>query len=262
MLHSTTFQNSLNKLLELFSLLEQWFSPLHSVNVLTSIFWAWFNAKRARCPCCHPTTSMSLQGGSSLRPNKRMSSSGLHALIEVSLKQGHGQDMVAPGGASCRLPISHPLHGGIRRCDTRGGKNRPLWRLSTSQEPQGGSDQNANRRGYQLFPQKNHNSFPAFSRQPHFIFTERSTSVEGLLIFLCLFWLCFSLCSFVSGKVINDHVSFNISAVNWTTLPFMLLCFGSCRTKKKNLVTLKPKAHEKTELSENICLMIPSILII
>lgn len=76
--------------------------------------------------CCHPTTSMSLQGGSLVRPNKHMSSAGLHASIEVQPKQGQGQDMVAPRGASCRQPISHPLHRGIGRCDTKAGETGHL----------------------------------------------------------------------------------------------------------------------------------------
>lgn len=80
------------------------------------------DSRRARCPCRHLTASMCLQGGSSVRPNKRKSRAGLHASTEVWPRSGRGQDTVAPGGASCRLPISHPLHRGIRCCDTQGGE--------------------------------------------------------------------------------------------------------------------------------------------
>lgn len=83
-------------------------------------FWAWPAARKGRCPFCRPAMSMSLQGGSLVRPNNCWTALGLHGSIEVWSKQGHRQDMVAPGGASCRLPTSHPLHGGIRRCDTQG----------------------------------------------------------------------------------------------------------------------------------------------
>lgn len=66
-----------------------------------------------RCQCLS-------KGDPLVRPNNCWTALGLHGSIEVWLKRGHGQDMVAPGGASCRLPTSHPLHGGIRRCDTQG----------------------------------------------------------------------------------------------------------------------------------------------